>query len=220
MPTKLTGMRISPIRLVLARSVLRLAYAVIRAVWRCPGPGRLVLEQPIGRRVPHRSDQAGLGVLVKMAKPENIESGLLVVEQCTPSPVQGTDRGDQRRSFATTDLTRGVIHNRGRDELNGIQRRPGHLDEADLQRDGQTVHRATSASGRRQFSRFQREEVFDLERRERRRKPLSTEIAIIPSRHGHPGGSLSDRTGGAKKRRTARNQQIRIATQGITKLYQ
>lgn len=47
MPTKLTGMRVSPIRLALARLVLRLAHAVIRAVWRCPGPGRLVLKQPI-----------------------------------------------------------------------------------------------------------------------------------------------------------------------------
>lgn len=41
------GMRVSPVRLALARSALRVCYFVIRAIWRFPGPGRLAFVPPI-----------------------------------------------------------------------------------------------------------------------------------------------------------------------------
>lgn len=47
MRTQLNGMRLSRIRFALARSVLRIAHFIIRAVWRFPGPGRLVMAPPI-----------------------------------------------------------------------------------------------------------------------------------------------------------------------------
>jgi len=78
-------------------------------------------------------------VIVERAAPEGLAGGVLVIEQRATTAVESPDRGDPRRRRG--DLLAKVLKHRGRDDLNGIERAAGHLQEAELQRESHTVHR-------------------------------------------------------------------------------
>lgn len=86
---------------------------------------RIALEG-IGRRSPQRGNQARLSLLVQMAKAENLYGSLLMVEQGSPSAIQGADRSDPWRALITLELRIEMIQHRTRDELDRIQRRASH----------------------------------------------------------------------------------------------
>jgi hypothetical protein len=146
------------------------------------------------RGVPaQRGDQTGLRLLAEMPEPQNGQGKLLMVEQRPAAPVQGADGGDTRCRLIVPGLAPDELQHRGRNQLHGIEQRPGHLQKPDLQSHGEPVHRAAPLPNLRQSGLVQREKLLDLERGKRFREPLRAEVAVIPACHPHLYGSVSNR---------------------------
>lgn len=125
---------------------------------------------------------------MQIAKAENLQGSLLMVEQSSPPTIQGADRSDPWRALITLEFETEMIQHRTQNELRRIQRRSGHLQEANLQGHRQPVHRPAPPSHLRQFGSLQREKLFDLKRRQGVRESLKAKITIIPAYQGSPGG--------------------------------
>lgn len=73
-----------------------------------------------------------------------------------------------------------MIEDPRRNELHGVERPAGHFEEADLQGEGQPVQGAPPLPNRGKLVRVEREEILDLECRQRLGKPFLTEITMLP----------------------------------------
>jgi hypothetical protein len=73
-----------------------------------------------------------------------------------------------------------MIEDPRRNELHGVERSAGHFEEPDLQSEGQSVQGAPPLPNRSKFVRVEREEMLDLECRQRLGKPFFAEISILP----------------------------------------
>jgi hypothetical protein len=73
-----------------------------------------------------------------------------------------------------------MIEDLRRNELHGVERSAGHLEETDVEGERQPVQGTAPFPNRRKFTLVEREEVLDLERGQRLGKPLLTEVAMFP----------------------------------------
>ena len=95
----------------------------------------------------------------------------------TPA-IERPDRSDPRRR--AIELPTKMIEDLRRNELHGIERSAGHLEEADLQGERELVQGPPPFPNRGKLILVEREEVLDLERGQRLGKSLLTEISMFP----------------------------------------
>jgi hypothetical protein len=87
----------------------------------------------------------------------------MVLEQGPATPtVERPDRGNPR--WHAIELAAEMIEDLRRNELHGVERSAGHLEETDVESERQPVQRAAPFPNRGKFTLVEREEVLDLER--------------------------------------------------------
>ena len=106
----------------------------------------------------------------------------MMLEQGPGAPaIERPDRGDPRRH--AIEVPAEMIEDLRGNELNGVEGTAGHLEEADLEGERQPVQGSPAFSNRSQFALVESEEMLDLERRQRRGKPVLTEVSMFPPTH-------------------------------------
>src|SRR5512147_1865697 len=93
-----------------------------------------------------------------------------MVEHRAATAIEGSDRGDPGRG--TGQLMAEMVQYSGRGDLDRVERAAGHLEETDLQSEGQPVERAPTFADESELVLAQREEMLDLERRPARGRDI------------------------------------------------
>ena len=152
------------------------------------------LSNDRGGFAPQIGDEAAFGMLARLRSAERGEGSRLMVEQRASPPVERPDRGNPRR--CASELAAEMLQHPGRDDLDRIQRPAGHLEEADLKGERQPVQHPPPSPDGGKLVFAEREEMFDLHRRQGVGESFLAEIPMFPSAHpralrNRPGASLA-----------------------------
>jgi hypothetical protein len=109
--------------------------------------------------------QTALSVIRQMTESQHVHRNVLMIEECAPAAIQGTDRCQTWR--CQTELRSQMFQHGDRKNLIRVQHAPGHAQETDPQRDAQAVQGTTPCCHRRQLISAQGEELVDLGTRHR-----------------------------------------------------
>ena len=126
--------------------------------------------------------QPAFGMRRERAAPEQSQCRRVMLEQRPTAPaVECPDGGNPRRH--AIELPAEMIENLRCNELHGIECGAGHPEKADLQRERQPAQRTAAFANPGQFAHVEREEMLDLERRQRPGEALLAEISVVPPTH-------------------------------------
>jgi len=142
---------------------------------------QVVHQEFVAGLSPQKAIERAFPVLGKVVQAQRRLRRLLVLELRTASAIQRADRGEVRRRDPKFDAQ--MSQHTRRDHLDGIERRPGEPEKADLQRHAQPVQRPTPTIDSASFILPKREKMRNHGFGQIVRKPLPTKV--LPKRRVH-----------------------------------